>query len=494
MKQFKNTYFDIKKTGVLKFLIEYVVLCTFAISSIIRADFLYVDDYGRTYSGDVNDWNVYSRYLGKLLCKIMSGNKVVNDTSPLPQIVTIILMAISAALIIYALAPEKMRSKLMLIASVILTINPYFLENISLKIESILHGATTVLAALPLLFYKKRNIGYSLFVAVCIFLTCLTYQGATGLFPLFVIIIAADEWNEGKELKEIGKLIISSAAGYVAGLIYFRVLVMKPVQTHVSSEMLGIGKLLPGLFKNWFTYFQTVHQDFNAIWEILIILVIIFFCCIFVLHSKRNKAAAFFVSIITVALSAMSCMGIYVLLAEPIYEPRVMRVFGCFISLLCIYSVGRADKVMLYLSGIVSVVIVWCFITFSLTYGNCLSLQKEYTESRIQMIINWLNENCDRDESYKMDLRGGIGYAPAAVNDVECYPLLDKLIPKTLDGSWGWSQYRLYYFYNIPDNIITSSWLVEDSDKFDPNAMDLTEELLWFDVYRKDEKLLIYLK
>lgn len=482
------------KNSYVSFIIKYVVICVLALSALFRANFIYVDDYRRVHKGTIDDWDEYSRYLGEFLCKLFDANKVLSDTSPFVQIAVVVLMAISVLMIISAFSKEKISSLFVLIAAISFTINPLFLQNISMKVECIVHGFTTLCSTLPLLFYKKRNFGYSVVVAICMFLMSITYQGATGLFPVLIVLIAADEWNEGEKTKEIVKLIISSVIGYLVGWLAFRVFVMKPVQTHVSSDTLELKDLIPGMIKNYGIYYKALHGYFPKLWEILICMVFLTFCLVFTVRSKNNKIVAFFVSILTLFTCSIACIGIFIILEHLYSVPRRMIVFGFYISILCIYSVIRAGKGWNGFSYIVATALTWCFVVFSFIYGNCLSYQKDYTESRIQMVLNWMNENCDLDEEYELHLDGGIGYAPAIINDMERYPILKTIVPRTLDGTWNWSQYRLYNYYGIPNNITRSWWITSSAAPYDIDEMKLVDELLWFDVYRNDEILLVYFK
>lgn len=492
MRMEEKGAFKIAKYYNLSDMSKLILKCTlvyvFGILAIIRSNFLYIDDLGRNFTGSVKDLDTYSRYIAELLCQIFSSNRVVSDTSPLTQIVSMLVMAIVFAILVWAIAPEKMNSNWMILAAIPLGLNPYFLENISYKFECIVHSTSTLFCVLPLLLYKKRNSLYMLAISICTIFMCITYQGVTGVFPMAIIMIVALEWANGEALKRIWKLIYTSVIGYGAGLIIFKKLIMKPVATHVSSEMLELNQMIPGVIKNIISYYQIIRQDFLCIWKVLMVLVVVLFVVLYVIKSQRNKWASLGVALLTVFFLMALCYGIYPLLREPVYQPRVMRVIGVLISIICIYILANEK----YISKIICFTLAWHFLTFAFTYGNCLTLQQEYSQVRTQAVLSYLNENYSDEQEYVLQITGDIGKAPAVKNKIKVYPLLDRLIPRTLDGSWSWGQYKLFRHYGLPGNFNVDTWLT--TNKFDKDTLTLAKNCMWFNVYADENKILIELK
>lgn len=472
---------------VLKIWIVYVI----AILAVLKADFLYIDDLGRNYNGLVSDWNTYSRYIAEFACKLMSADSIVTDTSPLNQIITMLFMAIGAAIVIKFMVPGKGKENLLVIASVPFAISPYFMENISYKIECVIHGVTVLFSTMPLLLCRKRNWQYVLLTTFCIVCMCTTYQGGTGIFPIIIIMLVALEWNRGEKLDVIWKLIWTSVLGYGAGLMCFRIFIMKQVSGHVSSDILPIGQLIPGYFKNILYYYERVIIDFKPFWIIAILFAIGCFIAIYTLKSVHQKFRSFVVACMVVCLMAIMVHGIYPLLQQCIYVPRCMYALGITISLFCIYIIGNGG----YLSRIACGILCWCFITFSYTYGNCLVLQQEYTLIKVQAVVSYLNGNYESNKGYNLELQNYIGLAPAITNKTENCKLLGRLIPQTLGGGWMWAEYKLYQYYGIPSNF-TTVWAQDKGHENVPSAQNLPlkDSTIWFDVFGDDDNILISFK
>ena len=139
--------------------------------------------------------------------------------------------------------------------------------------------------------------------------------------------------------------------------------------------------------------------------------------------------------------------------------------------------------------------IAWEFLIFALTYGNCLNMQSEYTNTRVQMILEYLNEHYSEEKQYILQLDGNIGFAPSIRNKLKESPLLNRLIPKTLGGGWAWSEYKLYRYYGLPQNYTALfAWMTDEETDLRLMDLPLKENTMWFDVYSDGINILIRVK
>ena len=412
---------------IIKCAVVYIV----GIISIVRADFLYVDDLGRTFTGILYDWDVYNRYFAEIVCKVLSADTIARDTSPLPQMLTMLLMAIAVVIIIKEIADDdNWHSNYMVMAAVPFALSPYFLENVSFKIESIIHGVSVLFCILPVLLIHKKKVLYVLTTVFCIIMMCITYQGASGVFPIVVVMIVAVEWNKGESIKKIWQLVYTSVLGYAGGLLIFKRFIMRPIETHVSSEILPINKLLSGYISNIIEFYNTVLKDFEVLWLVLIAIIVVAFVITYTITSKRNCVMAFFVSLFSVLLMGCLCFGIYPILENCVFYPRIMYGLCIVVSMLCIFIVSKGRVI----SKAACILLSWCFFIFAFTYGNCLDLQQEYTQVKRQAVLDYLNENYNENIQYTLQINGSIGIAPAIADKLETNEILRKLIPETLAG------------------------------------------------------------
>ena len=108
---------------------------------------------------------------------------------------------------------------------------------------------------------------------------------------------------------------------------------------------------------------------------------------------------------------------------------------GAFLALIMI-TIVNAEKI--YPAKVVCACLCWCFFVFAFTYGNALAAQKNYTDFRVQLVIEDLNELeiMNTEEIKKIQLSGNIGKAPVIRNMPQNYQMLNRLVPDTFGGGW----------------------------------------------------------
>ena len=91
------------------------------------------------------------------------------------------------------------------------------------------------------------------------------------------------------------------------------------------------------------------------------------------------------------------------------------------------------------------------FFVFGFTYGNALEAQSEYTNFRINLVIEDLNdlEMAKSDKNKWIQISGSIGQAPILRNMPKDYNILNRLIPILFQGNWIWGEYYFYNYFNL---------------------------------------------
>lgn len=133
--------------------------------------------------------------------------------------------------------------------------------------------------------------------------------------------------------------------------------------------------------------------------------------------------------------AGLSSYGLYPALQVPLFSPRAMYGVGAFLALIMI-TIVNAEKI--YPAKVVCACLCWCFFVFAFTYGNALAAQKNYTDFRVQLVIEDLNELeiMNTEEIKKIQLSGNIGKAPVIRNMPQNYQMLNRLVPDTFGGGW----------------------------------------------------------
>ena len=463
------------------------LIYVFSFLAIFRADFYYLDDMSRTYHG-LKGWEYFSRFLSNFLSRFFSTGNYLTDVSPLTQIVACIFLATSGIIVLHVLTEKTKFSFFEYAAALLIGISPYFLECISYKYDSPYMALSILASVLPLVFYRKNRYFYAFTIFVCMLTVCMTYQAASGIFPMFVAFIVFDLWNKKEETKKIVDFLITSIVGYLAGLIFFRVFIMVPVDNYDSTQLSGIDTIIPSYFTNLKRYFSLVKSDFRTEWLVVIVAIAIAFVYVFIRDSKRKKIFSLLVSLLVLLSFVLICFGVYPFMENASFYPRAMYPFGVMVSFLAVYVVSKQK---IYVGKLLTVALCWMFIVFSFSYGNALNVQKTYTDFRICQTIDDLIELdlLDEEEQRIIKITGTIGYSPTFDNMPDDYNMMVRLVPVTFCNSgWYWGYYGFAHYYGIENITFESStdWASLD--------LPVLEDNIYHTIKSDGERILIELK
>lgn len=456
-------------------------------SAILRTNFYYQDDVSRAVYG-YKQWDYFGRFLSTALATFVHSGDFLTDIAPLPQLLALGIMALSGIILLSVFCNRTRFSLWELIAVVPLALNPYFLECLSFRFDAV-YMAVSVLAGIAPLLYRKRGGWQYVFAAMLGTLAiCTSYQSATGIFPVLVILLAVGLWNQGGSFRDSVGFCLRSAAGYGLGLVYFKLVLMRPADAgYVSNAMPSLNRLLPTMVENLKRYYHYVLTDMKSWWLVLILLIGVLFLGVMIHSSRQKRWLSALVSTLALGAMAALCFGLYLALETPLFAPRAMYGFGVLIVALNI-TVCRNQRFSW--KKLPTVVLAWAFFVFSFTYGNALNVQKEYTEFRIQLVIQDLNrlDILDTEETVTLRILGSIGQAPA----LDQYPrdggILRRLIPETFSGGDDLTQYRFFCYYGLP-NVQRGT-----EENCTEQELPLLEDTLYHAIYGEGNQVLVELK
>ena len=406
------------------------------ILTIIRANFLYLDDLRRALTG-ARIWYDYSRYVSEIASIFVHGDTNITDISPLPQLIAIFILAISGVLLVYVIGNRKLTVTGSL-ASVPLGLSPYFLECLSFKFDAPYFALSILASIIPFLFITRKK-AFMFVSIVSLLVMCMTYQAASGIYVMIVLFLCFKDWsNRKKANKEILSFAGMAAVAFCSSLLLFRFFIMKSVEydtDHALTKMYSLNKIIPGILNNIKDYAITINSDLSIIWKICILLIVFFFIIRSMYKSEHKKILSFFISIIFICLSFVLSFGAYIFLETLDFSPRMLMGFGVFLAIICIY-VTEYNK-----SATLAVLALnWCFFVFAFSYGNALADQVRYTEFRIGLLLHdlsTLDTNLDKDD-ISIQMKSSIDYTPTVMNISKHAPVIERLVPKGLgDVYWG---------------------------------------------------------
>lgn len=482
IKETTNEYKELRKPFLILALIYGL-----GISAILRANINYVDDMGRVNLG-YKGWENFGRYISGFLSNFIHADTYLTDVSPLPQLIAVLFLAVAGIIVLYVITGKKTFRMIELISVVPLGLSPYFLECLSYKYDSPYMALSILGAVFPLLFYNCGHKIYTVMSVVGSLIVCMTYQPATGIFPMLVVLMSLKAWNNKEDIREILKKVGTSIVGYCIGLIVFRVFIMNTVDSYVSTSTVGIREFIPKTIKNLLKYFSLVKSDFKIEWLILIALLCIAFIYVLTRDSKQEKRFVVPMNIFMLIVMALLSFGVYPVLADPLYDPRAMYGFGAFIAFVGIL-VANAKKV--YLAKFACVALSWAFFVFSFTYGNALYEQSKYTDFRISEAVDDLKEleAFNTDEVKTVQIKGSMGQALPIWHMPQDYQILNRLIPVTFENSsWSWAWYQFGNYYGLKNIAYDSSI---DLRKYN---LPVVEDTMYHTIRGNDKYILIELK
>ena len=421
-----------------------------ALLPLLLADFHYLDDLGRAAIG-YRRWGEFGRYLSEYGSVLVHAGTHLTDISPLPQLLAALIMAAACAVSLAVLRPGGAKGSTLweLAASLPLALCPYFLECFSYQFDAPYMAAAVLASVAPALLWGRVGcLAYGAAAALGTLTMCVSYQAASGIFPMLTVFLALREWNAGRPVL---RRIVSSAAGYLLGLVIFRAALMPRVDSYVATSLLPMGELLPGFFAQLLRYYRLVLSDFKKGWLALIALIVLLYAVSFVCRSRQKKPLAAVAVAAGLAVAAALAFGAYPALERPLEEPRAMQGVGALIAFAAIGACGGADKPRRLLPArVCCLALCWCFAVFAATYGNALAEQQRYAQFRMELVLGDLNELpiMNNGTTKVMAVSGDIGRAPALRHIPRNQGILDRLVPTVFSGE-TWGENYLYSYYGM---------------------------------------------
>ena len=235
------------------------------------------------------------------------------------------------------------------------------------------------------------------------------------------------------------------------------------------------------------TYYEVIYYNFTNIWLILIILIVLLFLYLVCRTAEINKFFALLMGLFVVLTGSCLCFGAFVFISRDAYDARIMCGFNVFLGLMAVFIAFHA-KHWIYKSAYMA--LTWCFFIFALTYGNALSLQKDYMQYRTAILAGDLNslEIMNSDDVKSVSIVGNIGHSPAIMNMAEDYPMLNRedMFPVGL-GEGIWNSYYFYNYLNFPN-------IEEDHNGSQDRNLPIIKDTMYHTIKGSGNRIVIELK
>ena len=417
------------------------------LSSLIRANYNYMDDLGRTAWG-YTLWNDFSRYITQFLAVLVHADTTINDISPLPQLLAISLIALSSIIVLKVFSGKY--TALNIIAVIPLGLSPYFLECFSYKFDSPYMALSVLASVFPLLFIDCDFKLYSIILAIGTSIMLLTYQASSGIFMLSLLLLMGIRWNQGKDASGCLKIIMTSGVIQLIVALLFKTFLVKEFDNYVSTNVGSYDNLLVLVKNNLEIYYSLILSSSPIAWRVMFIGVTLAAIRMFINDSKRNKFYASILAMLLIVVCSALSYGAYVILEKPLFAARSFYGFGVLVAILGIIAIN--GKTANYMGKLACILLGWSLIVFSLAYGNALAEQKRYETFRAHILLNDVSKisGLDRNNVIKMQLKGNVGYSPVLQRMQKRYPILNLLINIQLKEGYCFGEFYLFNYFPLP--------------------------------------------
>ena len=482
-----------RRTGVVFAVVFAVLLMGF--SALLRANFNYIDDVGRNLSGGAECGMNFFRWIIYIEHVLGQMNIWLSDASPLIQILAIAILSSSVVVLacVFSKIGDGGQKRLQIrhvIASLLIAFNPYFLECMSYKYESVGMASSVLFSLVPFLFVSRERLFYlSSFASV--FLMCLSYQASSGIYIMMVIITGLFWFlgNAGKTVKDILKFFVCSAVSYLLATGFFYVLSSLLTSGTYRSTQLSLSPAVA--LYNLGSYLGFILEDFNRLWLVLGVIVMIFAVSAMVMNIRRGKVFLLCLSLFACASALVFSYGAYLFLLGFAGAPSMLYGVGGFFALMANCAVTVADSRPIRILFMVPVALLaWCFFSYAFIYGNSLGYQSEYERHYENMILSDLNALFpEQPEKYELLISGTVGYSPLVAHVNDLYPINSRLVPVMLSSSaWWWGGFRMTCYYS---DLFDKPG---EGPVYDVEDYELLKSTMAYDILYSDGSILVQLK
>ena len=448
----KNALFVDDWKSMKKIVLMLIGIYIVGLYPLFRANYYYIDDLGRSVYG-YRGWDDFGRWISNGLSYILHAGAPLTDISPLPQLFAVVLMSLAGAVLIYVFTKKENRGSIgfwQLLAVLPMGFNPYFMECFSYKYDAPYMAFSVLASVFPFLYIDKNNRIFLITSFLGVMIMCCTYQAASGIYVLLAFYLLLYRWCIGENTKNVLRKFSISMEAFITSMLVYRLFLVKTISTYVSSEVGGGTTLFENIAKNVTTYLNLLRADSVRLWQGLLLALVMIYIINLLRTSSRKKIVTGLVALSIIAITVPISYGAYLILSKPLFAPRGMYGVGFLVAVLAINAITLIDKN--YGGKIICLAISWCLLTYSCTYGNALSQQKEYDLLRIGLVLQDLNRIPVNKDPHLLQFSGSVGTAPVTKLAGKKYPVLARTVFTYMGQSdWVWHTHYIFNHVNLPN-------------------------------------------
>ncbi len=470
---------------------------------ILLANRPYQDDLSRSLHG-ITGWNNDARPLTELLITWLCGGTPLSDVQPLPLLLSVLLLAYTVTLYTKRYPASEKNIVPALQIGFLVIANPFLLSNLSYRFDCVTMILALCAAVLPYVTPVRKALWkvFVLSLFMCL-ITLTTYQPACGVYiSLWFLEVFFMLYNERIDLP---RLFVRGSACLLSVILYKYIILNRYIRP-------GNGGWQPdayqfawrsenGFFSGVILNFQSFIHYVNITLQGIPTLPLLFFVLltaagmIFTGLTLFKMKRPLYKRVLT--LLYLLLLPVFIVLGA--VGPLLVLTHSSFSisahSLLCLCSVGLWAGVMISplsrrlprLGPLLFLPCALCCLTFSYSYGNAMTSQKQYEEYLTYSIAHDV-ETLNADGSIQaLTVSGRAPRSPQTARLCEKYPLFGNLVPAYLTNSSYIGGAQLLHYTQ-------ESFSFEGLTEEDQELIDSTEPALANSIYacyESGEKIII---
>ncbi len=434
---------------------------------ILNSGVYYVDDIARTSNGGLG-WGVLGRPISDLLMLLLSFSSTrLADVTPLPQIISIIIIAFS--IFTLSLIFDKESKLATTIASASAILFPFFIQNIAYRFDSLSMSLALLSVICGAYLSKSKNIILIVTSCLLIISSLSLYQPYYILFPIITCIVILKDLSSNVDYLQITKYLAKSIILFSISYILYKVLVLDNVVNtgrsgfdlnphSISKKSIEIYNLYIISYSGMFSFFLISSVCASVLLSLNIV-------SSKTLNVSRKIITITYLVICYALITSISVMSIAIL-KDGLIVPRVLPGMG-FILVLPFFIIPANSRYALNnLCLIPTSLMLMISISTSFATSSSLTFQSDYDNFVAKSIVLKLTEA-------EFEGKQNIIYGRARTSwtgniNKNIFPITNKITTPMFD----WTGFILTSRYGANDVIFSFS----DREKYKTIALEICKQ------------------
>ncbi len=411
-----------------------LIISTLFVYPLINAGVYYIDDIPRSQTGYVG-WFRLGRPLSEYIYTILSlGQNIAIDVSPLPQILSILVMAWCINKLSHSFFEERTFTTIAI--SSLSFVSPLFLHNVAYKYDSL--SMTLSVAACVIAFsLNLRNVYLNyLFKAALVFSSLCLYQVSGVIYLMICMAKTIKDISNGESVRFKNIMIpaLVTMASYLSYMFWLKV----NTSTSRSGTVLSADNGKDIFISNIEKFANMYGKSFDQLTSKVLVIVTLISFSIYLyralIKKSENKSLDNVITSLALlpfpAIMIIAASSTTVILSESLILPRIATAYG--VVLLSIVAVIYCQHKKM--SGIIAAYLLAVTILTSFALSNAMKLQYEADFSIVSQIKKDISGN-ETLSSSKTTSFGIMKESPVVTVNSKVFPVIRLINSKMYDAS-----------------------------------------------------------